>query len=117
MGYTSLNDYLYIRRREDQRLTRVGGNAEIICQRETRKGSIRITIKSAKNLIPSPHNIGPNGTILRPYLKLHLYPFKNAKKKTQPVEAGDNLSPCFDATFHFKVRVLVKVNMLLTYAI
>ena len=62
-------------------------------------------MKSAKNLIPSPHNIGPNGTILRPYLKLHLYPFKSARKKTQPVEAGNDLSPVFNSSFIFKVLI------------
>ena len=66
-------------------------------------GQIQIKVKSAMNLIPSPHNIGQNGAMVRPYLKIHLYPFKNARKKTQPVNAGNNLSPNFDAMFQFKV--------------
>ena len=45
----------------------------------------------------------PNGPVLRPYIKLHLYPFKAAKKKTQPIEAGTDLNPVFDNHFQFKV--------------
>ena len=49
----------------------------------------------------------PEGPILRPYIKLHLYPFKAAKKKTQPIESGTDLNPSFDA--HFKFRVSKRV--------
>ena len=95
------------------------------------EGSIKIHILGAKNLIPANHNIrieshfaemilldqpivhhlvankwfmkSPNGPVLRPYIKLHLYPFKAAKKKTQPIEAGTDLNPVFDNHFQFKV--------------
>ena len=49
----------------------------------------------------------PNGPVLRPYIKLHLYPFKAAKKKTQPIEAGTDLNPVFDNHFQFKVSFSV----------
>ena len=47
--------------------------------------------------------LSPEGPVLRPYIKLHLYPFKAAKKKTQPIEAGTDLNPSFNANFKFRV--------------
>ena len=41
--------------------------------------------------------------MLRPYIKLHLYPYKAAKKKTQPIESGTDLNPVFNGNFKFRV--------------